>query len=194
MEWRLADAKNRFSELVTRALAEGRQRVLRHDDAVVVLAECDYERLTGKRPGFKEFLMGEGPSLEKLDLTRDDSPMREVKFSEVVWVSHSCSYARFSPAISILFICSMAFRTLFAFTGSLSCSMGPRTEGITCQDRPYLSFSQPHRLFSPPSESFSQRSSISCCVSQLMKKEMAGVKVNCGPPLKTRNSWPSSSK
>ena len=80
MEWRLADAKNRFSELVTRALAEGPQRVLRHNDVVVIVAERDYERLTGKRPGFKEFLMGEGPSLEKLDLSRDDSPVREVKF------------------------------------------------------------------------------------------------------------------
>ena len=80
MEWRLADAKNRFSELVTRALAEGPQRVRRHDDAVVVVAERDYEKLTGKRPSFKEFLMGEGPSFEKLDLKRDDSTMREVKF------------------------------------------------------------------------------------------------------------------
>jgi prevent-host-death family protein len=80
MEWRLADAKNRFSELVTRALAEGPQRVRRHDDAVVVVAERDYEKLTGKRPSFKEFLMGEGPILEKLNLERDDSPMREVKF------------------------------------------------------------------------------------------------------------------
>jgi len=79
MEWRLADAKNRFSELVTRALAEGPQRVRRHDDAVVVVAERDYEKLTGKRPGFKEFLMGEGPSLEGLDLARDDAPMRDVK-------------------------------------------------------------------------------------------------------------------
>ncbi len=80
MEWRLADAKNRFSELVTRALAEGPQRVRRHDDAVVVLAERDYEKLTGKRPDFKEFLMGEGPSFERLNLTRDDSPARNVKF------------------------------------------------------------------------------------------------------------------
>ena len=80
MEWRLADAKNRFSELVTRALAEGPQRVRRHHDAVVVVAERDYEKLTGKRPGFKEFLLGEGPSFEKLNLTRDGSPMREVKF------------------------------------------------------------------------------------------------------------------
>jgi len=79
MEWRLADAKNRFSELVTRALAEGPQRVRRHDDAVVVVAERDYEKLTGKRPGFKEFLMGEGPSFEGLDLARDDASMRDVK-------------------------------------------------------------------------------------------------------------------
>jgi antitoxin Phd len=80
MDWRLADAKNRFSELVNLALSEGPQRVRRHDDAVVVVAERDYEKLTGKHPGFKEFLMGEGPSLEGLDLTRDDSPMRKVKF------------------------------------------------------------------------------------------------------------------
>ncbi|MGD0965778.1 MAG: type II toxin-antitoxin system prevent-host-death family antitoxin [Candidatus Acidiferrales bacterium] len=79
MDWRLADAKNRFSELVTRALAEGPQRVRRHDDAVVVVAERDYEKLTGKRPDFKAFLMAEGPSFEGLDLTRDDSPMRDVK-------------------------------------------------------------------------------------------------------------------
>ena len=79
MDWKLADAKNRFSELVTRALAEGPQRVRRYDDAVVVVAERDYEKLTGKRPGFKEFLMGEGPSLEGLDLTRDDAYMRDVK-------------------------------------------------------------------------------------------------------------------
>jgi hypothetical protein len=72
--------QNRFSELVTRALAEGPQRVRRHDDAVVVVAERDYEKLTGKRPDFKEFLMGGGPSLERLNLTRDDSPMRDVKF------------------------------------------------------------------------------------------------------------------
>jgi antitoxin Phd len=78
-EWRLADAKNRFSELVNRALAEGPQRVLRRDDAVVVVAERDYQELTGKRQSFKEFLLGKGPSLEGLDLARDRSPMRETK-------------------------------------------------------------------------------------------------------------------
>ncbi|MGA2811319.1 MAG: type II toxin-antitoxin system prevent-host-death family antitoxin [Candidatus Acidiferrum sp.] len=79
MEWRLADAKNRFSELVTRALAEGPQLVRRHDDTVVVVAQRDYEKLTGKRRGFKDFLMSEGPSLEALDLARDAAPMRDVK-------------------------------------------------------------------------------------------------------------------
>jgi hypothetical protein len=36
-------------------------------------------RLTGKRRGFKDFLMGEGPSLEGLDLARDSAPMRAVE-------------------------------------------------------------------------------------------------------------------
>lgn len=79
MEWKLADAKNRFSELVTRALAEGPQRVRRHKDTVIVVAERDYEKLAGKRPAFKEFLVGPGPSLDGLALTRDRSAMREVK-------------------------------------------------------------------------------------------------------------------
>ncbi|MDQ2901625.1 MAG: type II toxin-antitoxin system prevent-host-death family antitoxin [Acidobacteriota bacterium] len=79
MEWRLADAKNRFSELVNRALVEGPQRVLRRDDAVMVLAQREYEKLTGAHPGFKEFLLGKGPSLEGVDLTRDRTPPRSAK-------------------------------------------------------------------------------------------------------------------
>ena len=78
MAWRLADAKNRFSELVNRALTEGPQMVLRRRDVVVVVAQRDYEKLTGKRPGFKQFLLGKGPSFRGLDLTRDRSPMRNV--------------------------------------------------------------------------------------------------------------------
>lgn len=37
MDWRLADAKNRFSELVTKALTDGPQRVRRREQAVMVL-------------------------------------------------------------------------------------------------------------------------------------------------------------
>jgi prevent-host-death family protein len=78
MEWRLAEAKNKFSELVNRALTEGPQRVLRRDDTVIVMALRDYERLTRHKPGFKDFLMGEGPDLEGLDLSRERSSMRDV--------------------------------------------------------------------------------------------------------------------
>ena len=46
---------------------------------MVVVAQRDYEKLTGKRPDFKTFLVGKGPSLEGLDLTRDRSRMRDVK-------------------------------------------------------------------------------------------------------------------
>lgn len=79
MSWRLADAKNRFSEVVNRALTGDPQVVLRRHDAVVVVARCDYENLTGKRLGFKQFLLGAGPSFQGLDLRRDKSPMRDAK-------------------------------------------------------------------------------------------------------------------
>lgn len=79
MDWQLAEAKNRFTEVVNRALAEGPQRVRRRGDTVVIIAEREYDKLTGKRPEFKDFLLGEGPSFEGLDLTRDRSPIRNVK-------------------------------------------------------------------------------------------------------------------
>jgi antitoxin Phd len=77
MDWQLADAKNRLSELMNRALSEGPQRVRRRKDAFVVMTEAEYERLMGKRMGFKEFLM-QPVGLDQLDLSRDQSPMRDV--------------------------------------------------------------------------------------------------------------------
>ena len=77
MEWTLAEAKNRFSEVVKRALSEGPQRVSRRgDDAVVVVAQDEYDRLTGARPDFKKLLF-EGPNFDELDLTRDRTPLRD---------------------------------------------------------------------------------------------------------------------
>jgi hypothetical protein len=54
--------------------------VRRHNSAVVVLAESEYDKLTGKQRDFKQFLTGEGPSFEGLDLSRDGAPLRRVKF------------------------------------------------------------------------------------------------------------------
>ncbi len=78
MDWKLADAKNKFSEVVNRALNEGPQRVVRRADAVVVLSEEEYERLSGVRRGFKELLL-RGPGLDGVGLERDESPMRPVQ-------------------------------------------------------------------------------------------------------------------
>ena len=78
MSWRLADAKNRFSEVVNRALAGEPQVISRRRDAVVVIARSDYEQLTGKRVSFKQFLLGKGPSFQGVNLRRDQSPMRKV--------------------------------------------------------------------------------------------------------------------
>ncbi len=77
MDWKLAEAKNKFSEVVRRALTEGPQRVRRRHDAVVVLAEEEYERLAGSRLSFKAFLLS-APEMDGLKLDRDTSPMRDV--------------------------------------------------------------------------------------------------------------------
>lgn len=81
MTWQLAEAKNKFSEVFTRALSEGPQFVTRRNEEVVILARDEYERLTGERnkPGFIEFLLS-APSFEGVDLERDQSLMRDVKF------------------------------------------------------------------------------------------------------------------
>lgn len=77
MTWNLAEAKNRLTEVVNRALTEGPQTITRRNDTVVVISAKKYEELTGKRPSFKEFLL-QGESFEGLDLSRDKSPMRDV--------------------------------------------------------------------------------------------------------------------
>ena len=76
MEWKLADAKNRFSEVVSRALNEGPQIVRRRNDKVVVLAQREYEKLTGSPLSFVDYLLA-GPGLDDVALDRDKTPMRE---------------------------------------------------------------------------------------------------------------------
>lgn len=77
MEWKLAEAKNRLSELVRRALADGPQRISRRREAVMVLDEREYKRLKGKGRDFKAFLKS-GPSLDGVLQTRDRTPIRNV--------------------------------------------------------------------------------------------------------------------
>ena len=77
MDWQLAEAKNRLSEVVTLALTNGPQRVRRRNQSVVILSEIDYRKLTGTTPRFKDYLM-QAPSFEGLNFTRDETLSRDV--------------------------------------------------------------------------------------------------------------------
>jgi len=78
MTWNLADAKNRLSEVVNRALTKGPQTITRRNDTVVLISAERYGELTGKKLDFKEYLL-QGIGLDELDLTRDQTPMRDVE-------------------------------------------------------------------------------------------------------------------
>jgi prevent-host-death family protein len=61
-EWQLQDAKNRFSELVRRAQADGPQAVTVHGKpAAVVLSAEAYDALTKPKPSLTEYLLS-GPA------------------------------------------------------------------------------------------------------------------------------------
>lgn len=78
MVWQLQEAKQKFSEMVRRALSEGPQFVTRHgDEVVVVLSAQMYRELSQPAPkrDFKAFLL-EGPDFEPLALERDKTSAR----------------------------------------------------------------------------------------------------------------------
>lgn len=80
MVWQLQEAKQRFSEVVRRAVAEGPQVVTRHGSrVVVVVAAEEFAALTADADGdFKDFLRA-APDLEALDIRRDREPARPVE-------------------------------------------------------------------------------------------------------------------
>jgi prevent-host-death family protein len=77
MVWQVQEAKQRFSELVNRALGEGPQVVTRHGrEVVVVLSAEEFHRLSGDREDFRDFLLS-GPGFEAVDIER--GPARRVE-------------------------------------------------------------------------------------------------------------------
>jgi antitoxin Phd len=78
-EWRLYDAKNKLSEVVNLAITVGPQHIRRNKDQVVVISLDEFERLTGKKPSFIDYLLS-APSFDGLDLERDNSTGREFVF------------------------------------------------------------------------------------------------------------------
>lgn len=70
--WQIQEAKQRFSEVVRRALAEGPQTVTRRGQQVVVVVAADrYRELAGDKADFKALLLS-GPDLELLEIRRSD--------------------------------------------------------------------------------------------------------------------------
>ena len=70
MRWQVQEAKQRFSELIRSARADGPQVITRDgDDVAVVIDIAEFRRLTGDVVDFKDYLRA-GPQFDDLDLSR----------------------------------------------------------------------------------------------------------------------------
>ena len=70
MRWQVQDAKQRFSELIRTAHADGPQVVTRHGEEIAVVIDiAEYRRLRGETAQFKDYLRS-GPGFDDLDLDR----------------------------------------------------------------------------------------------------------------------------
>lgn len=80
MLWQLQEAKQKFSELVERAMREGPQEVTRRGErTVVMVSAAEYDRLTGRTGTFKDLLLGPPYVTDDLDIRRDETPIRETE-------------------------------------------------------------------------------------------------------------------
>ncbi len=77
--WQLQEAKNRFSEVVKKALTEGPQTVTRHgEEIVVVLSKAEYNRLKKSQGSLVDFFRQSPLVGVELDLERDQSLPRDI--------------------------------------------------------------------------------------------------------------------
>ncbi|MGD0686418.1 MAG: type II toxin-antitoxin system Phd/YefM family antitoxin [Streptosporangiaceae bacterium] len=81
MRWQVQVAKQRFSELIRAAHAEGPQVVTRHGEEIAVVIDiADYRRLEGGLAGFKDYLRS-GPDFDDLDLARSADRPRDIEWT-----------------------------------------------------------------------------------------------------------------
>jgi antitoxin Phd len=77
--WQLQEAKNRFSEVVNKALGEGPQTVTRHgEEIVVILSKTEYNRLLKSQTSLLDFFQQSPLVGIELDLERDQSLPRDI--------------------------------------------------------------------------------------------------------------------
>lgn len=77
--WQLQEAKNRFSEVVNKALTEGPQTVTRHgEEIVVVLSKAEYNQLKKSQLSLVDFFRQSPLVGVDLNLERDQSLPRDI--------------------------------------------------------------------------------------------------------------------
>jgi prevent-host-death family protein len=82
MQWPVQDAKQRFSELIRTAHAEGPQVVTRHGEEIAVIIDIvDYRHLKGEIAEFKDYLRS-GPDFDDLDLSRTGERPRIIEWAD----------------------------------------------------------------------------------------------------------------
>ncbi|BFV59584.1 hypothetical protein KCMC57_up46880 [Kitasatospora sp. CMC57] len=80
MRWQVQEAKQKFSEVLRLAEAEGPQVVTRHGDEVAVVIDIrEYRRLKGEEMDLRDYLL-QGPTIEGLEIDRSTEPTRAVDF------------------------------------------------------------------------------------------------------------------
>jgi prevent-host-death family protein len=87
VRWQVQEAKQRFSEVLRHAGAEGPQFVTRHGEEVAVVLDIrDYRRLRGQDLEFRDFLLA-GPESDELAaelemITAEREPGRNVDLGD----------------------------------------------------------------------------------------------------------------
>ena len=78
--WQPQEAKGKFSEVVKRALSEGKQGITVHGESMAVLiSREEYGCLTHPKPGSVEFMRQSSLLGLVLDTERSSDPTRETK-------------------------------------------------------------------------------------------------------------------
>ena len=77
--WQLQDAKNRFSEVVKKALADGPQIVTKHGvETVIVLSVKEYRKLKRPKNSLVDFFKDSPLRDMDIDMTRSKETAREI--------------------------------------------------------------------------------------------------------------------
>ena len=89
MSWNLSEAKNRLSEVLTRADAEA-QTIVRRDRDYVLMTGDEYRKLKGQEPTFTDFLIDAGPRFDELEpMNRKGFAMRNPTVKSAVGALNS---------------------------------------------------------------------------------------------------------